>query len=58
MIREGRSQIQGEEAAGDSSTGIGEVTVQHAPDERIDTALEEIHRSVAQELLDKIAQAP
>lgn len=58
VIREGRSQIQGKDADDDSSTGIGEVTVQHTPDERIDAALEEIHRSVAQELLDKITQVP
>src|SRR5438309_5663604 len=58
VIREDRSQIQGEDATEDSSLSITAATVQQTPDERIDTALNEIQRSVAQELLDKIAQAP
>ena len=58
VIREGRSQIQGEDATEDSSLSITAAAVQQTPDERIDTALNEIQRSVAQELLDKIAQAP
>jgi restriction system protein len=32
--------------------------VQQAPEERIDSALEEVRRAVARELLEKIAQAP
>jgi restriction system protein len=58
VIREGRRKIQGEDAVDDSSLDVGGATVQQTPDERIDAALKEIHGSVAQDLLDKIAQAP
>jgi len=58
VIREGRREIQGEDASDDSPLGEVGATIQQTPDERIDTALGEIHRLVAEELLDKIAQAP
>ena len=58
VIREGRREIQGEDASDDSALGGVGATIQQTPDERIDTALGEIHRLVAEELLDKIAQAP
>lgn len=37
VIREGRSQIQGEDATEDTSLGVTGATVQQTPDERIDT---------------------
>ncbi|MDP2606991.1 MAG: restriction endonuclease [Deltaproteobacteria bacterium] len=58
VIREGRREIQGEDASDGSPLGEVGATIQQTPDERIDTALGEIHRLVAEELLDKIAQAP
>jgi restriction system protein len=59
VIREGRSEIQGEDdGGGDAAADAAEVAVQRTPDERIDSALEEVRRAVAAELLDKIAQAP
>lgn len=58
VIREGRRETQGEDVADDSWADAGGAAVQQTPDERIDGALKEIHRAVAQELLDKIAQAP
>jgi len=58
VIREGRRETQGEDTASDSWTEAGGGTVQQTPDERIESALKEIHRAVSAELLDKIAQAP
>lgn len=58
VMREGRRETQGEDVAGGGMADAGEVPAQQTPDERIDGALEEIRRAVAQELLDKIAQAP
>jgi restriction system protein len=57
VIREGR-QTQGENTGGDGTTDAREAAVQQAPEERIDSALEEVRRAVARELLEKIAQAP
>jgi restriction system protein len=58
VIREGRSQTQGEDFSGAGAADIADAAGQHTPDERIDGALEEIRRAVAGELLDKIGQAP
>jgi len=59
VIREGRRETQGEDVGGgDEAADPGEAVVQQTPDERIDSALEEIRRAVAGELLEKIAQAP
>jgi restriction system protein len=58
VIREGRREIQGEDVGGgDGATDAAEAAVQQTPDERIDSALEEVRRAVAAELLEKIAQA-
>lgn len=45
VIREGRSQIHREDFTEDTSLGISAAAVQQTPDERIDTALSEVHRS-------------
>ena len=58
VIREGRRVIQGDDTVGGGVADAGEVAAQQAPEERIDGSLEEIRRTVAQELLEKIAQAP
>ena len=59
VIREGRRETQGEDlGGGDGTTDAGEAAVQQTPDERIDSALEEVRRAVAGELLENIAQAP
>jgi restriction system protein len=58
VIREGRREIRGEDASEDNALGGVGSTIQQTPDERIDAALAEIHRLVAEELLDKIAHAP
>lgn len=57
VIREGRREAQGEDG-GDGAADADETTMQQPPDERIDGALEELHRAVANELLEKIVQAP
>lgn len=56
VIREGRRVVQ-DEAAGDAA-GTPDAEAQQSPDERIDTALEEIRDAAATELLEKISQAP
>lgn len=56
VIREGRREIHGEEV-GRSADG-GEASAQQTPDERIDSALEELRGAVARELLEKIAHSP
>ena len=58
VIREGRREIEGEHSVGGGPVEVGEPIAQQTPDERIDGALEEINRAVAQELLEKIGQAP
>ncbi len=59
VIREGRRETQGEDASGgDGAADAGEAGMQQTPEERIDSALEEVRRAVAGELLEKIAQAP
>jgi restriction system protein len=58
VIREGRREIQGEEVGGGGAADVGEAAAQQTPDERIDSALEELRRAVARELIEKIAQAP
>jgi len=58
VIREGRSEAQEQDSAGGGAAGTVDAVAQQTPDERIDGALEEIHRTVAQELLERIAQAP
>ncbi len=59
IIREGRKDVEGQMA--DVSSGdetLDETAGQTTPDERIDSAIQEIHRAIARELLDRIAQAP
>lgn len=59
VIREGRRETQGEDVGGGGGVAdAGEAAAQQTPDERIDSALEEVRRAVAGELLEKIAQAP
>ena len=59
VIREGRRETQGQDfAGGDAAGAIDDDAGQQTPDERIDGALEEIHGAVAQELLERITQAP
>lgn len=58
VIREGRREIQGEDAGSVGAAEVGEAAAQQTPDERIEGALEELRRAVARELLEKIAQAP
>jgi restriction system protein len=59
LIREGRRETQEHGGVSDRAAGtLDDATVQSTPDERIDSALEEIRRAVAQELLDKIALSP
>lgn len=58
VIREGRSEAQGQDVAGTGLTGAVDAAAQQTPDEQIDGALEEIRRAVAQELLERITQAP
>ena len=59
VIREGRRETQGQDFAGGGAAGaIDDNAGQQTPDERIDGALEEIHGAVAQELLERITQAP
>lgn len=58
VIREGRSEAQGQDFVGGGVAGAVDAAAQQTPDERIDGALEEIRRAVAQELLERIAQAP
>lgn len=53
VIRESRKGIREEDGI-----EVSAAIAQQTPDERIDSALKEIHRVVAQELLDKIARAP
>jgi restriction system protein len=59
VIREGRreTETQGQDVVG-GSADVGEAAAQQTPDERIDGALDEIRSTVAQELLERIAQAP
>jgi len=56
LIREGRREIQ--DSGGSGHVGAIETEPQQSPDERIDSALEEIRHTVAKELLEKIAEAP
>lgn len=58
VIREGRSEAQGQDVAGGCVAGAADAAAQQTPDEQIDGALEEIRRAVVQELLERIAQAP
>lgn len=58
VIREGRSEAQGQDAVGDSLATAVDAAAQQTPDERIDGAIEEIRLAVAQELLERITQAP
>ncbi|MGH7471109.1 MAG: restriction endonuclease, partial [Longimicrobiales bacterium] len=59
LIREGRRETQGQGFIADGqANSIHDPTAQTTPDERIDGALEEIRRMVAQELLENIAKAP
>lgn len=58
VIREGRSEVQGQDVAGTGLTGAVDAAAQQTPDEQIDGVLEEIRRAVAQELLERITQAP
>ena len=59
VIREGRRERQRQVLiADDVADATDDPTIQTPPDERIDGALEEIRRAVAQELLEKITQAP
>jgi restriction system protein len=61
LIREGRRETQ-EQRDADDDDGVADIlddqTIQTTPDERIDSALEEISRAVAQDLLERIAQSP
>ena len=61
----GRQIVQQSRNAGPSPGGIDDPTpqslvsaAQQTPDERIETAIKEIHQQVARELLDKISAAP
>lgn len=59
LLREGRSKSDTPaEQATPPSGASTEPSVQQTPEERIDSALEEIHRSVARDLLEQITQAP
>lgn len=58
VIREGRREFEGGYVAGGAIADAAEITAQQTPNERIDGAMEEISRAVAQELLERIAQAP
>lgn len=58
VIREGHSEAQGQDVAGTGLTGAVDAAAQQTPDEQIDGALEETRRAVAQELLERITQAP
>ena len=50
VIREGRSEAQGQDFAGGGLAAGVDAVAQQTPDERIDGALEEIRRAVAQQL--------
>jgi len=58
VIREGRRETQGEAVVASDAADAGEPVTQQTPNERIDSAMEEISSAIAQELLEKIAQAP
>jgi restriction system protein len=58
VIRDGRSEAQGQDVVGDDLAGAVDAATQQTPDERIDAAMEEIRLAVAQELLERITQAP
>jgi restriction system protein len=57
VIREGRSEAHGQDFGGAAASNT-EAGSQQTLDEWIDGALEEIRHKVAQELLERIAQAP
>lgn len=59
LIREGRRAAQAQAGTADSAaSALDDSMLQATPDERIDGALEEIRRAVAQELLERIAVLP
>ncbi|HVC92696.1 MAG TPA: restriction endonuclease [Pirellulales bacterium] len=58
LIRESRLATRTLDGGDDNGADVGGAAAQQTPDERLDAALTEIHRSVAQELLDRIVQAP
>jgi restriction system protein len=59
LIREGKRNAQASGAATEITPGqTDEAIVQQTPDERIDSAVEEIRSAVARELLERIGQAP
>lgn len=58
VVRESRRGGRSEDASEDSAADLSAAAAQQTPDERIDAAVREIHQAVAQELLDRIGQAP
>lgn len=58
MREEGRETEEQSESVAEINSANEEALAQQTPDEQIDGALEEINRSVAQELLDRIGQCP
>ncbi len=58
IIREGRRGTQGPDVTSGGGSAGADSAAHQTPDERIDAASEEIHRAVAQELLERITKAP
>lgn len=58
VIREGRSEGQVQDVVDRGVAVAVDAAGQQSPDERIDGALQEIRRTVAHQLLERIAQAP
>lgn len=59
VIREARRAYRGQTFSGEDVVGASDdAAAQQTPDERIDEALEEIRHAVAQELLERMGQAP
>lgn len=59
VVREGRSEVDIPADGIPSGSGNSdEPPAQQTPEERIDNAMEEIHRSLARDLLERITQAP
>lgn len=58
VIRASRREIRSGDPGDDSPADISGPAAQQTPDERIDAAAREIQNAVAQELLDRIGQAP
>lgn len=58
VIREGRRKVEGDNSDAGELADQAEVASLQTPDERIDSALDEMHQAVASELLERIGAAP